>query len=77
MSFLTQATAPDPTVWLRIQALETWRRAARLVSTRWDLVLVATPEARQGAYAAYGAALDAEAAAAAELANLDLGEAEY
>jgi hypothetical protein len=64
-------------MWLRIQALETWRRAARLVSTRWDLFLVATPEARQGAFAAYTAALDAEAAAAGELADLDQGEAEY
>ena len=50
------------------QALDAWREAARLVSDRWALFVGAGPEARQFAFAAYVAALDAEEAAAAELA---------
>jgi hypothetical protein len=52
------------------QALDAWREAADLVSTRWQLVLEAEPEGRQWAFASYVAALDAEAAAAAEMAAL-------
>jgi len=54
----------------RAQALEAWREAATLVSTRWQLFLEAEPEGRRWAFASYVAALDAEEAAAADLAAL-------
>jgi hypothetical protein len=50
--------------------LEAWRGAARLVWARWEVFLDAPPEVRGRAYAAYLAALDAEAAAAADIAGL-------
>jgi hypothetical protein len=52
----------------QVQALDAWREAKRLVSDRWALFVGAEPEARQFAFASYVAALDAEEAAAAELA---------
>jgi hypothetical protein len=54
----------------RAQALDVWREAAELVSTRWQLFLEVESEGRQWAFASYVAALDAEAAAAAEMAAL-------
>ena len=54
----------------RAQALEVWRDAEQLVSTRWDTFLKAGPVARRFSFASYVAALDAEEAAAAELASL-------
>jgi hypothetical protein len=54
----------------RAQALEVWREAEQLVSTRWDTFLKAEPEARRFAFASYVAALDAEEAAATELASV-------
>jgi hypothetical protein len=54
----------------RTQALDAWREAANLVSTRWQLFLEAESEGRQWAFASYVAALDAEEAAAAEVAGL-------
>jgi hypothetical protein len=56
----------------RAEALEVWRDAEQLVSTRWEVFLAAEPEARRFAFASYVAALDAEEAAAAELASLAL-----
>jgi hypothetical protein len=56
----------------RAQALEVWREAEQLVSTRWDTFLTAEPETRRFAFASYVAALDAEEAAATELALLAL-----
>ena len=56
----------------RTQALEIWRDAEELVSTRWETFLNAEPEARRFAFASYVAALDAEEVAAAELASLAL-----
>jgi hypothetical protein len=56
----------------RVQALDAWREAAHLVSTRWQLFLEAESEGRRWAFASYVAALDAEQAAAAELAALAL-----
>jgi hypothetical protein len=47
-----------------------WRDAARTVSARWDTFLCAEPHARRLAYASFLAALDAEEAAAAEMAVL-------
>jgi hypothetical protein len=52
------------------KALEEWREAARLVSTRWATVREAQAESRQWAFASYVAALDAEEAAAAMVATL-------
>jgi hypothetical protein len=54
----------------RSRALETWREAASLVATRWQNFLEAEPESRAFAFASYVASLDAEEAAAAELAAL-------
>ncbi|MFZ0379341.1 MAG: hypothetical protein WAL38_16055, partial [Solirubrobacteraceae bacterium] len=55
---------------VRREALETWRAAARLVSTRWERFLHAEPQMRIFAFASYVAALDCEEAAAAHLAAL-------
>jgi hypothetical protein len=52
----------------RARAVETWREAAGLVATRWQVFLEAEPESRAWAFASYVAALDAEEAAAAEVA---------
>jgi hypothetical protein len=56
----------------RAEALEVWREAEQLVSTRWDAFLMAEPESRSFAFASYVAALDAEEAAATGLASLVL-----
>jgi hypothetical protein len=52
------------------QALNEWRDAARLVSARWRTFVQAEREARTFAFASYVAALDAEEAAAAQVAAL-------
>ena len=52
----------------RARPLDAWREAASLVATRWQNFLDAEPESRTFAFASYFAALDAEEAAAAELA---------
>ena len=57
----------------RAEALEVWRDTEQLVSTRWDTFLQAEGDARRFAFASYVAALDAEEAAATELASLVLG----
>ena len=54
----------------RARAAGAWREAAILVATRWRVFLDAEPESRAYAFASYVAALDAEEAAAAELASL-------
>jgi hypothetical protein len=54
----------------RSRALETWREAASLVATRWQNFLDAEGQSRAFAFASYVAALDAEEAAAAEMAAL-------
>jgi hypothetical protein len=54
----------------RAHTLDVWREAANLVSMRWQRFLEAEPEGRQWAFASYVAALDAEEAAAAEMAAL-------
>jgi hypothetical protein len=61
----------------RANALDTWREAELLVQLRWANFLEANRASRRGAFAAYVAALDAEAAAAGELADAhcDLVEA--
>jgi hypothetical protein len=52
------------------EALDAWRETSNLVSTRWQRFLEAKSEGRQWAFASYVAALDAEEAAAADLAAL-------
>ena len=52
----------------RAHALATWREAASLVATRWQNFLDAERESRGFAFASYVAALDAEEAAAADMA---------
>jgi hypothetical protein len=51
----------------RQRALEAWREAAELVSTRWTLFNEADAPERRRAFASYVAALDAEEAAAARI----------
>jgi len=77
MTFLIRPGAPLYQAQLKARALDTWRDAELLVHLRWDTFLVADRASRPGAFAAYGAALDAEAAAAGELAHAhsDLAEA--
>jgi len=53
----------------RPQALEVWRDAEQLVATRWHAFLEAEPETLRFAFASSVAALDAEEAAATELAS--------
>jgi hypothetical protein len=77
MTFLIRPGAPLYQAQLQASALDMWRDAELLVQLRWDDFLVADRASRRGAYAAYVAALDAEAAAAGELADAhaDLAEA--
>jgi hypothetical protein len=51
-------------------AFMNWREAAELVSSRWWTYLDADPEVREFAFASYLSALDAEEAAAADVAAL-------
>jgi len=77
MTFLVRPGAPLYQAQLQARALDMWRDAELLVQSRWDTFLVADRASRPGAFAAYVAALDAEAAAAGELAQAhsDLAEA--
>ena len=77
MTFLIRPGAPLYQAQLQALALDMWRDAELLVQSRWDDFLVADGASRPGAFAAYVAALDAEAAAAGELAHAhsDLAEA--
>jgi len=77
MTFLIRPGAPLYQAQLQALALDMWRDAELLVQARWDDFLVADRASRRGAFAAYVGALDAEAAAAGELAHAhpDLAEA--
>ena len=77
MTFLIRPGAPLYQAQLHALALDMWRDAELLVQSRWDDFLVAGRASRGGAFAAYAAALDAEAAAAGDLADAhpDLAEA--
>jgi hypothetical protein len=68
--FPTAPTKSPFTVQARALALETWREAASLVSTRRQVFLDAEPGSREWAFASYSAALDAEEAAASDMAAL-------
>ena len=65
---LLDHSSAQPDVRDEAQALAAWRDAARLVSDRWARFLAADGPGRRFAFAAYAAALDAEEAAAADLA---------
>jgi hypothetical protein len=77
MTFLIRAGASLYKGRPQARALDTWRDAELLVQLRWYTFLEADQASRRGAFAAYVAALDAEAAAASELAHArsDLAEA--
>jgi hypothetical protein len=77
MTFLIRPGAPLYQAQLQALALDMWRDAELLVQLRWDTFLEADRASRRGAFAAYVAALDAEAAAAGDLAHAhsDLAEA--
>ena len=60
-----RTAAPERTPGRRLEA---WRAAASRVWTCWEALLAAPPEHRARAFAAYTTALDAEAAAAADMA---------
>ena len=77
MTFLISPGAPLYQAQLRARALDAWRDAELLVQSRWDAFVTARRASRPGAFAAYRAALDAEATAAGELADTysDLAEA--
>jgi hypothetical protein len=68
--FDTTHTIPAFVASSRADALEGWRDAAGLVRLRWHAFLEAGSANRSSAFAAYVAALDAEEAAAAEMALL-------
>jgi hypothetical protein len=72
MTFLIRTRAP----LRRAQAFEIWRDAELLVQLRWDAFREADRASRPGAFAAYAAALDAESAAAGELAGVHTNLAE-
>ena len=75
MTFLIRPGVPFYGRQLRARALQAWRAAADLVWARWEALREAPPEGRSAAFAAYLAALDAEASAAAALANLRSSQA--
>jgi hypothetical protein len=77
MTFLIRPGAPLYQAQLQARALDMWRDAELLVQLRWDDFLAADRASHRDAFAAYVAALDAEAAAAGELAHAhsDLAEA--
>jgi hypothetical protein len=59
------------------RARNKWRDAARVVADRWDVFLRAEAESRAFAFRSFAAALDAEEAAAAEIAGLVHGPATH
>ena len=75
MRLLTKSRTPFRGRQLQAGAMRAWRTAADLVWMRWEILREAGPELRPAAFAAYLAALDAEASAAAELAEASLAHA--
>jgi hypothetical protein len=53
-----------------IRMLQAWREADEVVSVRWAACVQPEPQTRQWRFVAYVAALDAEEAAAVEIAVL-------
>ncbi len=77
MTLLVHPGTPLYHAQLQARALAAWRGAELVVRARWDAFLVADRASRRDAFAAYVAALDAETAAAGDLAEAssDLTEA--
>ena len=75
MSFLIRPGVPFHGRQPRARAMRAWRVAADLVWARSELLAEAPPELRSMAFAAYLAALDAEASVAAALADTQLSQA--
>ncbi len=77
MNSLLRRGTPLYPAQLQARALNAWRDAELVVRARWDAFLVADGASRRDAFAAYVAALDAETAAAGDLAEAssDLTEA--
>jgi hypothetical protein len=77
MNFLVHSGTPPCPGQMRAGALGAWRDAELVVRARWDAYLGAGGASRRDAFAAYLAALDAEAQAADDLsdASADLSEA--
>ena len=68
--FTTSPQTRWSSVQRRADLFETWRDAAQLVGDQWHAFLDAPKVGRSVAFAAYVAALDAEAAAARDLAGV-------
>jgi hypothetical protein len=69
MTLLVHPGAPLYQAQMQARALDAWRDSELTVRERWDAFLVADGASRRDAFAAYMAALDAEAAAAGDLAD--------
>jgi hypothetical protein len=69
MTFLVRPRTPLYEAQLQARALDTRRDAELLVQVRWRTFLEAEGGSRPGAFAAYVAALDAEAVASIALAD--------
>jgi hypothetical protein len=69
MSFPVRRGTPLYQAELQARALTAWRHAESVVRARWDAFLVADGASRRDAFAAYLAALDAEATAASDLVH--------
>jgi hypothetical protein len=67
----TRLNTPSSSRRGQARARDSWRDSAALVGLRWQAFLEAdSPASRSRAFASYAAALDAEQAAASELALL-------
>jgi hypothetical protein len=75
MHFLIRPGTPLFGAQLRAGALEAWRSAEALFAVRWRAYPDAECETRSAVFAGYLPALDAEAAAAHELARIRLRQA--
>jgi hypothetical protein len=75
MTFLFSSRTASLTADPYARALDEWRRAARLAADLWQTYLGASREGRALAFGAYAAALDAEEAAADQLARVRVAKA--
>ncbi len=72
MNFLVRPGVPFYGRQLQERALASWRAAADVVWARWEVLIEASPECRAAAFRRYLDALDAEAGAAAALADIHI-----
>lgn len=75
MRFFDHPRTPFAGRQLQARTMRAWRASADLVWMRWEMIGEAEPELRPAAFAAYVSALDAEACAAARLAEINIGHA--